>query len=95
MEEYPATSQPVPTKDYESLYFKMLTIINGCTSLDHLKDLGDNLVKIFRQKYERKKFKDMPKKKDFERMLYDLMDAIQKKKNAIRFQKHHERKNNP
>lgn len=85
--------QPVPTKDYESLYFKMLTIINGCTTQDHLKDLGDNLVKIFRQKYERKKFKDIPTKKDFEQMLYDLMDAIQKKKNAIRSQKHHEKKN--
>ena len=77
-------------KEYEDVYFKISGFIGSCTTIPQLEACLDDLVEMFRKK----KFKrDVPSKKEHERMTYDLIQSVRKKKNSIRFRIHHEKKN--
>lgn len=78
-----------PIKEHEDVYFKILSIINSCDTIPQLEICGDGLVEVFRKK----KFKRDPiSKKEQERMTYQLIAIVSKKKNSIRFRKHQQKK---
>lgn len=90
MSELPSDKQQQPKlKEYEDVYFKMERVINGCDTIPQLEMFGDRLVEIFRKNNFKR---DKISKKDQERMTYQLIETVRKKKTAIRFRIHHEKK---
>lgn len=78
-------------KEYEDVYFKMERLINSCDTIPQLEMFGDNLVEIFRKKNFKR---DTISKKEQERLTYQLIEIVRKKKNSVRFRIHQEKKNN-